>query len=90
MLEWVCPRCDRDVDPGCDVCPFCGASPGEKPRQKPAGRYSEARRVLDRGFRIFLGLGVSLVVAYFLLYLYAYYTGRDALADWLVGWLRIR
>jgi hypothetical protein len=24
MLEWVCPKCSRDVDPGLTRCPFCG------------------------------------------------------------------
>jgi hypothetical protein len=34
MLEWVCPRCNRDVDPGLTRCPFCG--------------YQEAQPAVDR------------------------------------------
>jgi len=29
MLEWVCPKCNRDVDPSLTHCPFCGFEEGK-------------------------------------------------------------
>lgn len=31
MLEWVCPKCNRDVDPSLTHCPFCGFEEGKAP-----------------------------------------------------------
>lgn len=41
MLEWVCPKCNRDVDPSLTRCPFCGYQEG----QPPVAGSSEATTV---------------------------------------------
>jgi len=50
MLEWICPKCRRTVDPGFTTCPFCAeaeaaqAAPATAPASEPATR--PVRRVV--------------------------------------------
>lgn len=37
MLEWVCPKCGRDVDPGLRRCPFCGYQEEQAAPARQAG-----------------------------------------------------
>jgi hypothetical protein len=88
MLEWVCPRCDRDIDPAFQECPFC-ANRGEAAPQGPAKTprqeiFSEAA---DRRLRFFLGLAAVLALAYFLAVVAAYYWGSDEWLSRLTRWL---
>ena len=92
MLEWVCPRCDRAVDPAFDVCPFCkdtepttvtsgaGAIPAETAASSPRG---SAWAVADRVSRFVMGFVTLAALAYFLVFLWAYYSGNDDLLAWL-------
>ncbi len=36
MLEWVCPKCSRDVDPGLTRCPFCGHEESQAAAAQPS------------------------------------------------------
>lgn len=76
MLEWVCPRCDRAVDPGFDVCPFCGNAEATPPAA-PTRRSAWA--VLDLGLRWFLGLVLVVAVTGFVVFLLAYFLHADEL-----------
>lgn len=96
MLEWVCPRCDRAVDPGFEVCPFCrdaeatGArSDGAKgPAETQAAPVeSPAWDLADRVFRMLMGFVAVAALVYFLAFLWAYYSGNDAWLAWLTRWL---
>jgi len=102
MLEWVCPKCQRDVPAGRDICPFCetraasaAAAPPAAPAQPRTGRAAPARprfgwADVERGFRFGLGLVAALAAAYFTLYLAAYFGGWDDLADRLARFIRFR
>ncbi len=95
MLEWVCPSCGRDVDPGLDACPFCKAP--EAQAGQPARRVIRRRGVLsawswtdvDRGFRFGLGFCVALLLCFWLAYAAFYWSQADdyALFDRLTSWL---
>jgi len=95
MLEWVCPRCHRSVDPGYDACPFCHWSPTaapevSAPRARPPGRQPFNWADVERGFRFGLGFLGALAVGYFVLFVAAYVADH---ADWierLTRWLRPR
>lgn len=101
MLEWVCPRCGRDVDPGFTTCPFCHAAedaPAPPPAPPAAGSVpgravrgaSRTASDLERGLRFGLGLVVAVACAYLLLLLVAYVQQRYDWIDRLAGWLRLR
>ncbi len=99
MLEWVCPQCDRAVDPAFDVCPFCGnrevaAAPTLPARARPGvgkGKAGGSRWAdVERGFRFGLGFVAVLALAYFLLVLVAYFQGNDELFYRLTRWLHLR
>jgi hypothetical protein len=42
MLEWVCPKCGRDVDPGLTQCPFCGYQEARPATQAPVAGEGSA------------------------------------------------
>ncbi len=91
MLEWVCPKCDRAVDPAFTICPFCAGREVAAAQQTPAARR-EARRAafradVERGFRFGLGFVAVLALVYFLLFLVAYFGGDDSLLSHLTRWL---
>ncbi|MFY9585002.1 MAG: hypothetical protein WAR21_10995 [Candidatus Acidiferrales bacterium] len=86
MLEWVCPQCDRQVDPGLEVCPFCGG------KEMAAAKPARVRRAfnwddVDRGFRFGLGFVAVLALVYFLLFLVAYVWNHEELLIHLMRWL---
>ncbi len=87
MLEWVCPNCERAVDPAFDVCPFCGnrETPAAPKPQSPRRGFSWAD--VERGFRFGLGFVAVLALVYFLLFLVAYVWGNDQLLHRLTHWL---
>ena len=90
MLEWVCPKCDREVDPAFQVCPFCGnreASPAKQPETPRRARPGFAWADVERGFRFGLGFVAVLALAYFLVFAAAYITGNDELLARLTRWL---
>jgi len=81
MLEWICPKCQRAVDPGFPDCPFCGYSSAAAENARPSGAQPAAMRRgrqpfawtdVERGFRFGLGFVASLAVAYFVLFIAAY------------------
>ncbi|GEM_PF-3089567 len=86
MLEWICPQCDREVDPAFQVCPFCGGRerPAMKPRRSRRGISWEA---VDRGFSFGLGFVAVLALTYFLLFLAAYLWHHERWLSWLTDWL---
>ena len=100
MLEWVCPRCHRSVDPGYDICPFCDWSPAAAPEVSPP--LSSAPRVrrpgrqpfnwadVERGFRFGLGFLAALAVGYFVLFVAAYVADHPEWIERLTRWLRLR
>jgi len=89
MLEWVCPHCNRLVDPGLEVCPFCGGREVAPPAARPARRRQKfVWADVERGFRIGLGLVAALAVAYFIVFLVAFYGGHEGLLNRLARWLR--
>ncbi len=45
MLEWVCPKCGRAVDPGLTQCPFCGYEE-VRPAKPAAAALSPAAAVI--------------------------------------------
>ncbi len=100
MLEWVCPKCDRAVDPAFEVCPFCGnrevvAAPTPRAEARPAAGKERARRQsswadVERGFRFGLGFVAVLALVYVLLVLVAYSLGNDELFYRLTRWLHLR
>jgi len=61
MLEWVCPKCNRDVDPALTRCPFCGydeAKPAADPQAQtvvlpPRPGQRVVRRAAKRDWRAF-------------------------------------
>ena len=90
MLEWVCPICDRAVDPALEVCPVCGKR--EVGARKPAPSRGRSRAGfswadVERGFRFGLGFAAVLALVYFLLFLWAYVSGNDGLLVRLIRWL---
>ncbi len=96
MLEWVCPRCDRAVDPAFDVCPFCEdtetttstSAGGATPAETGAGSLrGSAWAGADRVSRLVMGFVALGVLVYFLVFLWAYYSGNDGLLTWLTRWL---
>ena len=100
MLEWVCPRCHRSVDPGYDTCPFCdwspaataledSRSPGSVPRARRAGRQSFSWADVERGFRFGLGFLAALAVGYFVLFVAAYVADHPDWIERLTRWLRL-
>lgn len=96
MLEWVCPKCGRGVDPGLTKCPFCGyqedtAAPAPAVRPQRAKLGSKAWWAdVDRGFRFGLGFVAALAVCYFVVYMIAYYGGHGEWVDRLSAWLGLR
>ena len=97
MLEWVCPKCNRDVDPALQACPFCGyaeanatpraPTPPASPRAARRGRTAAFWSDVDRGFRFGLGVVAALTTAYFVVFLSVYFWGRHDLVDRLLRWL---
>jgi hypothetical protein len=92
MLEWVCPRCRRSVDPGYDTCPFCGwsaATQEDTNARAPRGKRQPFNWAdVERGFRFGLGFLAAVAIGYFLLFVAAYVADH---ADWierLTRWLR--
>ena len=91
MLEWVCPQCSRAVDPAFQICPFCDKSEATAGEARPARtRHQFAWADIERGFRFGLGFVAAVAVAYFVLFLVAYFRGHEGLVDRLAGWLRWR
>ena len=87
MLEWVCPSCDRLVDPGLDACPFCARrQPGSPPVLTGPVRHV-SWLMADRILRITLGAIAVLSLVYFLAVAWAVYTENDLLIDRLTRWL---
>ncbi len=90
MLEWVCPQCDRAVDPAFTECPFCHG----QARTMPAGKLPKRLRPspwldVERGFRFGLGFVAVVALVYFLLFLIAYFTRNDELLYRLARWVRL-
>lgn len=86
MLEWVCPKCDRDVDPAFTACPFCGnaeATPVE-PRLTGAAKW---KAIGESVFRFSLGAMAVLTVVYFIAWFAAYSLGREDWVEALTRWL---
>jgi hypothetical protein len=96
MLEWVCPKCDRAVDPAFQVCPFCGNREVAAPKPPGAARQrtTASRRSwwadMDRGFRFGLSFVAVLVLVYLLVLLAAYIGGNNELIGRLTRWLHWR
>lgn len=86
MLEWVCPQCNREVDPAFEVCPFCGNREVVVPKPRAVRRRFSWADV-DRGFRFGLGFVSVLALVYFLLVLVAYVWSHDELLNRLTRWL---
>ena len=87
MLEWVCPSCDRLVDPGLDACPFCARrQPDSPPVLAGPSRYF-SWQMADRVFRIALGTVAVLSLVYFLAVVWAVSRNDDLLIDRLTRWL---
>ena len=87
MLEWVCPSCDRLVDPGLDSCPFCARrQPGSPPVLTGPARHV-SWLMADPIFRIVMGMAAILALVYFLAVVWAVYTENDLLIDRLTHWL---
>ena len=91
MLEWVCPKCERAVDPGFEVCPFCGnreVAVNKKPPARARPRHwGFSWADVERGFRFGLGFVAVLALVYFILFLVAYFTGNEVWIDRLTRWL---
>jgi len=88
MLEWVCPSCDRAVDPSLKVCPFCG-----NPEARAAAKPPTPPRFwadVERGFRFGLGFVSVLALVYFLLLVAAYVRENDTWVDRLARWIHAR
>ena len=87
MLEWVCPPCERLVDPALDACPFCAHRQPESPPvlTGPARYFSWS--MADRVFRIILGTVAVLALMYFFIVVWAVYAEDDLLLDRLTRWL---
>jgi hypothetical protein len=87
MLEWICPRCDRGVDPAFLECPFCkeaGAAAGPASEaSSPHGIETAGRNTVvalaDRISTILMGFIAAAALIYFLVFVWAYYSGNDAL-----------
>jgi hypothetical protein len=99
MLEWVCPKCQRAVDPGFAACPFCGAGSIAVEDAAPAaaqragvrrGRQPFSWADVERGFRFGLGFVAALAVAYFLLFVAAYAWEHPEWIDRLSRVIRFR
>ncbi len=87
MLGWICPQCNREVDPALEACPFCGnreVAAAPRPR-RARRRFSWAD--VDRGFRFGLGFVTVLALVYLLLVLVAYFWRHDELLVRLTRWL---
>ena len=85
MLEWVCPHCDRAVDPGLSTCPFCHSP--EALASVPSAPRRSFWADVERGFRFGLGLVSVLALVYFLLIAVAYLWEKNDLLDRLTRWL---
>ncbi len=88
MLEWVCPSCDRAVDPALKVCPFCAhqeTRASSKQRTQPSF-WSD----VERGFRVGLGFVSVLALVYFLLFILAYLQDNDLWLARLARWIHLR
>jgi len=87
MLEWVCPQCDRLVDPALQTCPHC-AEKAPEAEQPQASAASRSRWLLvDRVSRVLIWVAGFATLAYFWLFLWAYHTGRDELLFRLARWI---
>ena len=96
MLEWVCPKCRRSVDPGFEECPFCreaeataASAPGPSVGGRPVHRV---RKLFDwsdveRGFRFGLGFVAAVLCAYFILFLIAFSLEDQEWVQTLGRWL---
>jgi len=74
------------VDPGLEVCPFCGG------KGMAAAKPARVRRGfnwddVDRGLRFGLGFVAVLALVYFLLFLVAYVWNYEELLIHLTRWL---
>lgn len=97
MLEWVCPNCGRDVDPGLDACPFCKAperlddAATRRVIIRRKGAFSWSWIDVERGFRFGLGFAVALLACFWIAYAAFYwsqvedYSWFDKLTGWLPG-----
>ncbi len=86
MLEWVCPQCDRLVDPAFQSCPYCSEkSASAGPARAAAVRSSWS--IADRAFRVLIWVVGVATLLYFWVFLWAYHTGRDELMFRLARWL---
>ena len=86
MLEWVCPKCERAVDPAFEACPFCDNRETVVQKQREVRRTSRWADV-ERGFRFALGFVAVVALVYFLLVAVAYVWSHDALLNRLTRWL---
>jgi hypothetical protein len=98
MLEWVCPRCHRSVDPGYVACPFCEWSPGAATQEDTESSAARARQRgrrpfiwadVERGFRFGLGFLAALAVGWFVLFVAAYVADNPEWIERLTRWLRL-
>ena len=87
MLEWVCPSCDRLVDPGLDACPFCARRQPESPRVLTGPARKISWPMADRILRIVMGMAAILALVYFLAVVWTVYREDDLLIDRLTRWL---
>jgi hypothetical protein len=102
MLEWICSKCQRAVDPGFTSCPFCGHSAAVAEKADPQAAQQvlspPRRRVrqpfawadVERGFRFGLGFVAALAVGYFVLFIAAYVADHPEWLDRLSRVLRFR
>ena len=86
MLEWVCPKCDRDVDPAFTSCPFCGNAEAT-PVTPPLTGVAKKKAMAEQAFRFLLGTMAVLTLVYFLAWGLAFSLGREDWVHTLTRWL---
>ena len=87
MLEWVCPSCDRLVDPGLAACPYCSDRQTDLPPVLTGPPRFLSWRMADRLFSILMRSVAALALIYLFAVLWAVYREDDLLIDRLTRWL---